>query len=278
LTARPYSGRHRSRVTARLARCLNRGVMAPLTTAAVLATATTAPLLAAATSAERTSDAVLAPVSSTAAAKAVQEGEHREDARQEELKAALARARAQQATRDRQRRALAQKKAADAKRAQAQRRQAEAKAKAAQARNAALAAQAEARRQAARAWVSPIEGAVFTSGFGYRWGRMHQGDDFAAPVGTPLVAMSAGVVISAGMQGGYGNAIEIRYTDGTVSVYAHLDNITASVGQRVTSGELVGRTGNTGRSTGPHLHLEIHPGGGAPVDPSAWLSAKGVQG
>jgi murein DD-endopeptidase MepM/ murein hydrolase activator NlpD len=262
--------------------------MAPLTTAAVLATATTAPLLAAATSAERTSDVVLAPLSSTAAAKAAQEREHHEARQQEELKAALARARAQQVTRDRQRRALAQKNAADAKRAQAQRRQAEAKAEAkakakakaeaTQARIEALAAQAKAKRQAAQGWVSPIKGAVFTSGFGYRWGRMHQGDDFAAPVGTPLVAMSAGVVVSAGMDGAYGNKIEIRYTDGTVSVYAHMDSITASVGQRVSSGELIGRTGNTGRSTGPHLHLEIHPGGGAPVDPSAWLSAKGVQG
>nr|WP_277352192.1 M23 family metallopeptidase [Knoellia sp. DB2414S] len=106
---------------------------------------------------------------------------------------------------------------------------------------------------------------------------MHQGDDYAAPVGTRLSAMSGGVVMSAGPAGAYGNKVEIRYGDGTVSVYAHMDSVAVGVGDHVSAGQLVGRTGNTGRSTGPHLHLEIHPGGGPAVDPSAWLSAKGIQ-
>ena len=150
---------------------------------------------------------------------------------------------------------------------------ARAAAKAAAERRAKAAAIAEAKPR----WVMPISGAVFTSGFGYRWGRMHQGDDFGAPVGTRLSAMSTGVVIAAGPAGAYGNKVEIRYADGTVSVYAHMDTIAVFVGQRVAPGETVGRTGNSGRSTGPHLHLEIHPVGGPAVDPSVWLRAKGLQ-
>jgi len=136
---------------------------------------------------------------------------------------------------------------------------------------------AEADRKAREGWVMPIKGAVFTSGYGWRWGRMHQGDDFGTPVGTPLHAMSTGTVVFAGWQGGYGNKVEIEYWDGTVSVFGHMSVISASVGTKVAPGDVVGQSGNTGHSTGPHLHLEIHPNGGGAVDPAPWLRNHGLQ-
>lgn len=195
--------------------------------------------------------------------KAEHTDEHVEARNQVALKVSAAQTRVEQTrrvARDRQRRALTQKRAALAQRAETRR-----------------VAEANAELQSRRNWTSPITGGVFTSGFGFRWGRMHQGDDLAAPVGTPLLALSEGVVISAGYEGGYGNKVEIRYWDGTVSVYAHMDRIDVAVGEQVGSGARVGASGNTGHSTGPHLHLEIHPNGGGPVDPSGWLSARGVQ-
>jgi murein DD-endopeptidase MepM/ murein hydrolase activator NlpD len=136
---------------------------------------------------------------------------------------------------------------------------------------------AEAARKARERWNMPIKGAVFTSGFGWRWGRMHEGDDFGTPVGTPLASMSTGTVLFAGWEGGYGNKVEIQYWDGTVSVYGHMSQISVSVGDSVSPGDIVGLSGNTGHSTGPHLHLEIHPGGGAAIDPAPWLHDHGLQ-
>ncbi|GAB3067252.1 M23 family metallopeptidase [Phycicoccus sp. Root563] len=142
---------------------------------------------------------------------------------------------------------------------------------------AAAIAKAEAKRKNAEKWLMPIKGAVFTSGFGWRWGRMHQGDDFGTPVGTPLHAMSTGTIVFAGVQGGYGNKVEIEYWDGTVSVYGHMNSISVKEGDKVAPGDLVGTSGNTGHSTGPHLHLEIHPEGGAAIDPAPWLKDHGLQ-
>jgi len=136
---------------------------------------------------------------------------------------------------------------------------------------------AEEERRARQKWVQPIAGASFTSGYGWRWGRMHNGNDFATPVGTPLVAMSSGRVISAGYEGGYGLKLEIEYWDGTVSWYAHMNSMDVSVGDVVAPGEVVGSSGNTGHSTGPHLHLEIHPQGGGAIDPAPWLHERGLQ-
>ena len=125
-------------------------------------------------------------------------------------------------------------------------------------------------------WVLPLANPVLTSGFGPRWGRLHAGDDFGVAVGTPLRSMSNGVVVFAGQQSGYGTMVDIKYSDGTISRYGHMSAIHVSVGQQVSTGQTVGLSGNTGRSTGPHLHLEIHPGGGAPVPPQAWLAGKGL--
>ena len=128
----------------------------------------------------------------------------------------------------------------------------------------------------AQGWVKPLDNAVVTSPFGHRWGRLHAGQDYAAAVGTPLKAMSSGEVIGAGPMDGYGIYIDIKYWDGTVSRYGHLSSVSASVGQQVAPGDTVALSGNTGRSTGPHLHMEIHPGGGEPIDPAGWLAERGI--
>ena len=142
---------------------------------------------------------------------------------------------------------------------------------------AAAIAKAEAQRKNSEKWLMPIKGATFTSGYGWRWGRMHQGNDLGTPVGTPLHAMSTGTVVFAGVQGGYGNKVEIEYWDGTVSVYGHMSVIGVSVGDKLAPGDIVGASGNTGHSTGPHLHLEIHPHAGAAIDPAPWLEDHGLQ-
>ena len=95
-------------------------------------------------------------------------------------------------------------------------------------------------------------------------------------MGTPLKAMGSGTVIGAGPMSGYGIYIDIKYTDGSVSRYGHLTSVSASVGQQVSPGDVVALSGNTGRSTGPHLHMEIHPGGGEPIDPAGWLAERGI--
>ncbi len=145
----------------------------------------------------------------------------------------------------------------------------------------------KARKAAARArliaqgryWALPIKKGHYTlsSPFGMRWGTLHPGEDMACPVGTPVMAMSKGTVIFAGVAGGYGNKVEIQYWDGTVSWYGHLDSIKTQVGAKVMPGDVVGLSGNTGFSTGPHLHLEIHVHEGAPpIDPLPWLRAHGI--
>lgn len=112
----------------------------------------------------------------------------------------------------------------------------------------------------------------YSSGFGRRWGRAHEGVDMAAPVGTPIHATGDGVITFAGRQGAYGNLIKIEHELGTETRYAHLSRIRVKVGQRVSQGELIGDMGNTGRSTGPHLHYEVRVNGRA-VDPMSFIKA-----
>lgn len=137
-----------------------------------------------------------------------------------------------------------------------------------------LAARAVETKRAALAhsWRLPITNPVKTSGFGYRWGRLHAGEDFAVPAGTPLASMSTGTVDFAGPISGYGILVRIRYWDGTISYYGHMARVSVKKGDSVQPGEIVGRSGNTGHSTGPHLHLEIHPNGGQAVNPQPWLA------
>lgn len=109
-----------------------------------------------------------------------------------------------------------------------------------------------------------------TSGFGYRWGRLHKGIDLGGNVGDPIAAARAGTVVFAGSQGAYGNLVLVDHGDGVVTAYAHQSQMLVSVGQSVARGELIGQVGNTGRSTGPHLHFEIRVNGAA-VDPVQYL-------
>lgn len=111
-----------------------------------------------------------------------------------------------------------------------------------------------------------------TSGFGTRWGRLHAGTDFAGPVGTPIYATADGVVVHAGWQSGYGRLIKIQHEFGIETRYAHLNAIRVEVGQRVSRGDLIGDMGNSGNSTGPHLHYEIRVGGD-PVNPMIYIRA-----
>ncbi len=102
----------------------------------------------------------------------------------------------------------------------------------------------------------PLQGRI-TSYFGYRWGRMHTGIDIAAPQGTPVEASRSGRVSFAGWRGGYGQVIILDHGDGKTSWYAHLSSMDVGEGQMVDRGQVIGRVGMTGRSTGPHLHFEI---------------------
>ena len=112
----------------------------------------------------------------------------------------------------------------------------------------------------------------FTSGFGSRWGRMHEGTDFAAGYGTPIYATADGVVTHAGWLAGYGRLVKIKHEFGIETRYAHQSQIRVKVGQRVSRGDRIGDMGNSGRSTGTHLHYEVRVGG-KPVNPMTYIKA-----
>jgi hypothetical protein len=119
----------------------------------------------------------------------------------------------------------------------------------------------------ASTWIWPTTG-VFTSGYGWRWGRMHRGIDMANNVGTPIVAARTGRVVFSGWHdGGYGYLVTLEHADGSRSLYAHNSRLMVSNGQEVRQGTVIALMGSTGRSTGPHLHFEIHPSGAGAVDP-----------
>ena len=115
----------------------------------------------------------------------------------------------------------------------------------------------------------PVSGTL-TSGFGWRWGRMHEGIDIAAPSGTPVVASASGTVIYSGWMGGYGNLVVVDHGGGVATAYAHLSGYATSTGSSVFRGQTVGYVGSTGNSTGPHLHFEVRING-SPVDPLGYL-------
>ncbi len=112
----------------------------------------------------------------------------------------------------------------------------------------------------------------YTSGFGPRWGRQHSGTDFASAHGTPIYATADGVVKFAGWSSGYGRLVKIEHKFGVETRYAHQSNILVKVGQRVSRGEQIGAMGNSGRSTGTHLHYEIRVSGKA-VNPMTFIKA-----
>ena len=117
-------------------------------------------------------------------------------------------------------------------------------------------------------FIWPTSGVV-TSGFGWRWGRMHEGIDIAAPTGTSVQAVAAGTIIYAGVMGGYGNIVVIDHGNGLSTAYAHLSSIWAG-GGGVSQGQGIGAVGCTGSCTGPHLHFEVRVNGSA-VDPMGYL-------
>lgn len=125
---------------------------------------------------------------------------------------------------------------------------------------------------------TPARNAPISSPFGPRMDpflgklAMHTGIDFMAISGTSVHAAGPGVIIKAGRNGGYGNMVTIRHANGLVSRYAHLSRILVQKGEKVTGGEVIGRVGTTGRSTGPHLHFEIRRNG-KPIDPSEYVKA-----
>ncbi|WP_245773689.1 M23 family metallopeptidase [Pseudonocardia ammonioxydans] len=123
--------------------------------------------------------------------------------------------------------------------------------------------------------VMPTSGR-FTSGFGARWGVQHYGIDLAAPIGTPIFALTDGVVEKAGPASGFGMWVVLKHTDGTSSVYGHINRSLVEVGQEVRAGDEIAEVGNRGQSTGPHLHLEIWESDGSKTNPLPWLIQRGL--
>ncbi|MCA1005597.1 peptidoglycan DD-metalloendopeptidase family protein [Rhodococcus hoagii] len=125
------------------------------------------------------------------------------------------------------------------------------------------------------AFVQPVAG-FLTSSYGPRWGTHHNGIDIGANMGTPILSAADGVVIDAGPASGFGLWVRVQHTDGTITVYGHVDTFVVNVGQPVLAGELIATVGNRGQSTGPHLHLEVWNPAGYQVDPLIWLHDSGV--
>lgn len=152
-------------------------------------------------------------------------------------------------------------------------------------RNAALAqlaasAEKYAGEIAANAWQLPLASYRLTASFGQAsglWSSTHTGLDFAAPTGTPVMSVARGTVRSTDYAGAYGNRVVVALEDGTEVWFCHLNSFSVSPGQTVDGGQQVGTVGMTGNTTGSHLHLEVRPGAGDPVDPYAALRARGLQ-
>jgi murein DD-endopeptidase MepM/ murein hydrolase activator NlpD len=127
------------------------------------------------------------------------------------------------------------------------------------------------------AWVDPMPEGAVTSCFGPRWGRLHAGVDLAAPSGTPIRAVGAGTVVTAGLANGYGLAVLIEHGNGYLTHYGHMSALSVVAGQKVQAGDQIGLEGSTGHSTGPHLHFEVHEGAYKnPIEPTAWLHERGI--
>ncbi|WP_327274514.1 M23 family metallopeptidase [Streptomyces sp. NBC_01224] len=138
----------------------------------------------------------------------------------------------------------------------------------------------------AAAWETPVRHYVLSASFGNdgaRWAHKHSGQDFAVPIGTKVKAAHGGTVVKAGPNGGgdgpaYGNAVVISHGNGVYSQYAHLSRIDVHIGQTVKTGEKIALSGNTGNSSGPHVHFEIRttPNYGSAINPVSFLHKHGV--
>lgn len=126
--------------------------------------------------------------------------------------------------------------------------------------------------------VMPADMRNISSGFGYRsdpfngHAAMHRGLDFRGPIGAPIHAAAEGRISFVGQKSGYGNVVEVTHSNGMMTRYAHMSRFAARVGQQVAAGDVIGHIGNTGRSTGPHLHFEVHINGRA-VNPRPFLES-----
>ncbi|MEV1026919.1 M23 family metallopeptidase [Streptomyces sp. NPDC050264] len=155
----------------------------------------------------------------------------------------------------------------------------------AQAKAATNAHQAAAKKAAS--WIDPVKNYKLSAGYaqgGGMWASgKHSGQDFAVPIGTNVMAVHGGTVVKTGGNGAgdgpaYGNAVVIKHANGTYSQYAHLSQVDVHVGQTVSTGQHIAKSGNTGNSSGPHLHFEIRttPNYGSAVNPVAFMNGKGV--
>lgn len=136
-------------------------------------------------------------------------------------------------------------------------------------------------------WETPVSHYELSASFGNdgsRWSHKHSGQDFAVPIGTKVEAAHTGTIVKAGPNGGgdgpaYGNAIVVKHSNGTYSQYAHLSKIDVHIGQSVKKGQKIALSGNTGNSSGPHLHFEIRttPNYGSAVNPVHYLHKEGVK-
>jgi murein DD-endopeptidase MepM/ murein hydrolase activator NlpD len=165
--------------------------------------------------------------------------------------------------------------------------QATAQAKAATSAKEAAAKAKEAAAKKAASWIDPVTHYTLSAGYnqgGGMWATgKHSGQDFAVPMGTDVMAVHGGTVVKTGGNGAgdgpaYGNAVVIKHGNGTYSQYAHLSRVDVHVGQTVTTGQHIAKSGNTGNSSGPHLHFEIRttPNYGSAVNPVAFMHGKGV--
>ncbi|MFH8557155.1 M23 family metallopeptidase [Streptomyces celluloflavus] len=130
----------------------------------------------------------------------------------------------------------------------------------------------------AKNFVVPVSSYTLTAGFGQvgdRWAANHTGQDFAAPTGTPVRAVHSGTITQAGWAGSYGYRIVLTLDDGTELWFCHLSSMVKTAG-KVTTGDVIGRVGATGNVTGPHLHLEVRPDAGSPIDPTSWFRDRGL--
>ncbi|MGW2632585.1 M23 family metallopeptidase [Streptomyces chattanoogensis] len=139
-------------------------------------------------------------------------------------------------------------------------------------------AEAERLAELARSFITPVASYTLTASFGQagdRWAADHTGQDFAAPTGTPVRAVHSGTITQAGWAGAYGYRIVLTLDDGTELWFCHLSSMVKTSG-KVNTGDVIGRVGATGNVTGPHLHLEVRPGAGDPIDPMPWLREHGL--
>ncbi|NJP68825.1 M23 family metallopeptidase [Streptomyces sp. ventii] len=129
-------------------------------------------------------------------------------------------------------------------------------------------------------FTAPLSGYTLSAYYGQSGGMWssgyHTGLDFQAPSGTPIKNIHSGTVTQAAWAGSYGYQVIVKLDNGTELSYSHMSSMSVVAGQKVTTGDLLGNVGSTGNSSGPHLHLEVRPGGGGAVDPLSWLRGNGI--